>query len=551
MKGSTFFAKFTLIIISILIIGLIVATSLFSSPSKKSVLSTRPGEKDNKIESIIIKKDEKRKGKTGTYVHISDASEVSSLKEYARISNLYISNTDGSALTDINGMEIHSLVLQNVSNFDLSLPDIKNLFSVTLINSPVKDFSPLKDADNLSALSITNTEFQKGDFLKYTPHLKELSISDSKLKDISFLKHTPKLEKLSVYNCGIQNISGAEKLTELKELSLSSNSITDISPISNLKNLRTIVMDHNDIQGEADFSKMENLAEIYLPFNRLKGIKIHSDATPYVLNLSYNEITEIPEDFINTISKTDCRVNLFGNLIANHNNLKNISNFIYQHNETSKTFTYDEHNRYTQAVKDFRKKYIKPEWSELKKAAFCFCVLSGQVRYFHNYSSSSLKEADYVHTEYGALINKMAVCDGLSYALRDILRHEGIKSYIYHGDINSQSDDITHAWNVIYIDSKPYHCDLTAGITKENNSSKFKYYDIEGYIDDILSAFGKSDIYMESNGYFLTDKNAPKCTENITPSSINNIVYEICESDEKYHFIDKDIFIEKGVIKDE
>lgn len=547
MKQLNLPSKILIAFLIIIILMMIVFTAIYSSPSKISIVSGKTTADENEIESIVISKKEKKTGKTGTYVNISDASQASMLKDYARISTLHISNTDSSSLKDITGLEVHTIVLDNVKNFDFSLLDTESIYSVTLINSPIADYSPLSQSNNLTSISMSQMDFNADAFKKVGAKLKELNLSDMKLKDISFLKSTPILEKLTICNCNLSGITHISHLNNLKELNLSLNNISDISPVKSLKNLRFIVLDRNNIKGCADFSQMKNLTDVYAPFNHINEIKLHTEAAPSSLNLSYNDITYVDDEFIDTISACDCRVNLFGNMISDYSSPAGVPNIIYQ-DETIMDFSYTEHEQYMNEIKRFSREYIDPSWTESKKAAVTFCVLSSRIKYFHNYKSSSKKEAEYVHTGYGALINNLAVCDGLAYVYRDILRYEGINSYIYHGDIDSVSDDSTHAWNIIYIDSVPYHADLTAGVNSEFSSSKFKYYDMGEYIERILSVFGKSDIQMEKNGYFLLDKNAPGCTQNISSYALSDLIYDISEGEEKYFFIDKNIFVEMGEI---
>lgn len=63
---------------------------------------------------------------------------------------------------------------------------------------------------------------------------------------------------------------------------------------------------------------------------------------------------------------------------------------------------------------------------------------------------------DISHTSYGALVNGMAVCDGYAHAYAYIMEHKlGIPCTVV------SSDSMNHAWNMIEIDGKWYHVDLT------------------------------------------------------------------------------------------
>ena len=59
------------------------------------------------------------------------------------------------------------------------------------------------------------------------------------------------------------------------------------------------------------------------------------------------------------------------------------------------------------------------------------------------------------HTAYGALVNRISVCQGYAMAYMYLLNRVGIKNYY------CSSGSLNHAWNVVYIGGKPYHVDTT------------------------------------------------------------------------------------------
>lgn len=72
---------------------------------------------------------------------------------------------------------------------------------------------------------------------------------------------------------------------------------------------------------------------------------------------------------------------------------------------------------------------------------------------YENYLQNSLPHIS--HTMYGVLGNKTAVCQGYALAYGWLLDKVGIKNeYV-------SSDELNHAWNIVYIDGKPYHVDVT------------------------------------------------------------------------------------------
>jgi len=59
------------------------------------------------------------------------------------------------------------------------------------------------------------------------------------------------------------------------------------------------------------------------------------------------------------------------------------------------------------------------------------------------------------HTMYGALCNRLAVCDGYAKAYIYLLHHIGMESYI------CRSSRLAHAWNIVQVDGEWYHVDVT------------------------------------------------------------------------------------------
>lgn len=75
------------------------------------------------------------------------------------------------------------------------------------------------------------------------------------------------------------------------------------------------------------------------------------------------------------------------------------------------------------------------------------------------------------HTAQGALLDKKAVCDGISYAYQKILKETGIESRIITGNNGGP-----HAWTLVKIGKKWSHVDVTEGIYFKTDKWMRKYY---------------------------------------------------------------------------
>lgn len=89
--------------------------------------------------------------------------------------------------------------------------------------------------------------------------------------------------------------------------------------------------------------------------------------------------------------------------------------------------------------------------SDVKKALLLHDRLAVNTQYDYDfYDETELK-----HSAYGALVKKTAVCQGYALAYMYLLDRVGIDN------IYCSSDSLNHSWNIVSIDSKPYHVDVT------------------------------------------------------------------------------------------
>ena len=119
-------------------------------------------------------------------------------------------------------------------------------------------------------------------------------------------------------------------------------------------------------------------------------------------------------------------------------------------------------------------------------------------------SNSSLESS---HTLYGALINKVAVCDGYAKAFKYILDNMGISCVEVCGMAqNSTGITESHAWNDVLVDGKWYAVDVTwddpiiiGGNGRLTNDLRYSYF-LKG--SDIFYTTHQEDGYIVSNGEF-------------------------------------------------
>lgn len=101
----------------------------------------------------------------------------------------------------------------------------------------------------------------------------------------------------------------------------------------------------------------------------------------------------------------------------------------------------------------------------------------------HNYLASTVRyrkpapddpvQFTRAHSAYGALIDKISVCQGFAHAYRMILQIAGIACDIVAGQATSKTRG-AHAWNIIHFSSGKYvHVDVTWDAGRKNVSHKY------------------------------------------------------------------------------
>ncbi len=82
------------------------------------------------------------------------------------------------------------------------------------------------------------------------------------------------------------------------------------------------------------------------------------------------------------------------------------------------------------------------------------------------------QEGEDAHNAYGALVKGKAVCEGYARAFQYLLYQSGIQCLIAEGSSINPRTGLSegHAWNVVHIDGRYYHVDLTWDDTNDANT---------------------------------------------------------------------------------
>ena len=123
------------------------------------------------------------------------------------------------------------------------------------------------------------------------------------------------------------------------------------------------------------------------------------------------------------------------------------------------------------------------------------------------------KDGTHAHDAYGAIVKHTAVCDGYARAFQLLCRKVGIRAIIAEGESDNpgSGNNVGHAWNVVQINGKFYHVDVTwddAGEPDDEHGIHYAWFNITSKQlteDHILSDSGydipKCD--SEEENYFL------------------------------------------------
>lgn len=94
---------------------------------------------------------------------------------------------------------------------------------------------------------------------------------------------------------------------------------------------------------------------------------------------------------------------------------------------------------------------------------------------------------DVSYTAYGALANGVAVCEGYAEAMNNLLNNAGFEAQIITGKAGTANEPAKwegHAWNLVKIDGKTYHLDVTWDDPDQGGLVETDYFNVS---DDFIS----------------------------------------------------------------
>lgn len=139
--------------------------------------------------------------------------------------------------------------------------------------------------------------------------------------------------------------------------------------------------------------------------------------------------------------------------------------------------------------KELQKKVENIAWEIDSKARNDREILQGISDYFQKNIRYDYVDADAMkpnhpnaHNAYGALVQNLAVCEGIAKAYSLVLQYFGIRSMVVSGKAGgSFMLRANHAWNIVEFEKEFYHCDITWDICgfEQRKFSSYQYFGLD------------------------------------------------------------------------
>jgi len=137
-------------------------------------------------------------------------------------------------------------------------------------------------------------------------------------------------------------------------------------------------------------------------------------------------------------------------------------------------------------AKHFIKENIELANRYLQK--FDFLKTTGDINkelYIHDYCLNNFHYdntiGDYSGSILGPILNKSAVCEGISKFVKLVFDYLNLKSLIVYGKAKNPTSDSTlerHAWNIVRVGGKSYHLDVTFDMTLKYKINRYDYFNL-------------------------------------------------------------------------
>ena len=164
-------------------------------------------------------------------------------------------------------------------------------------------------------------------------------------------------------------------------------------------------------------------------------------------NISKNEFNDFC-DYVHSRNTEYFYVSISG---CSHNEIIEKVNFKYSIDKKDIPQKITEFNKKSDEILNL----IPENVSDVEKLLILHDYIAGNTKYETKVYTTPNYDDDYIRTSYGCIVNKLAVCEGISEAFSYFCKKLGINSYLV------TSEEMHHQWNVVELGGKHYHIDVT------------------------------------------------------------------------------------------
>jgi len=136
--------------------------------------------------------------------------------------------------------------------------------------------------------------------------------------------------------------------------------------------------------------------------------------------------------------------------------------------------------QHTSYIRDYLRAFdVAMDKSEVDKEIYVHDYCLNNFRYDNSF-------ADHSYSVLGPVLNGTAVCEGISKFVKLALNYLGVTSLVVHGKAKNPAHNDAmelHAWNIVKIEGKTYHLDVTFDMSLKNKANRYDYFNLPD--DDI------------------------------------------------------------------
>ena len=139
---------------------------------------------------------------------------------------------------------------------------------------------------------------------------------------------------------------------------------------------------------------------------------------------------------------------------------------------------------YTEAEYTSLKKQISDKIRPVKQYLRSMATDREKEKYVHDYLCKTVRyvdNGDVSHRLVGPILYGEGVCDGISQSAQLLFKACGVKSFVVTGEAQNGAGNgyYPHAWNVVCVDGKWYHLDVTFDLSKDQSHVQYGYFNLD------------------------------------------------------------------------